>query len=89
MLEQVTRLYAIDVVLKELPFFLLSKVVSHQAAANLKSHWTSLVKQVAEKSDDILDCLNVPAHALYAPIAADYVKYNETDNQGEVIGARM
>jgi hypothetical protein len=48
-----------------------------------------LVKEVANVCDDVLDCLNVPVHAIYAPVANDYVKYNETDNKGEVIGARM
>ena len=88
-MEQVFRLYAVDVVLRELPFFLIQGVVSKEAAKGLKQTWTHLVKEVALKTSDLLECLNVPTHALYAPIGADYIKYNESENQGEVVGAKM
>lgn len=48
-----------------------------------------LIKKIAEVTTDLLDCLNIPKHALYAPIASDYVKYNANPNHGEVIGAKM
>jgi len=33
--------------------------------------------------------MNVPVHAIYVPIAKDYVKYNEKPYEGEVINAKM
>jgi len=33
--------------------------------------------------------MSIPKHALYAPIAGDYVKYNASENLGEVLGAKM
>jgi hypothetical protein len=36
-----------------------------------------------------MDCMSIPKHALYAPIAQDYVKYNAHPNHGEIIGAKM
>lgn len=49
----------------------------------------SLIKNLALNCDDLLDCLNIPKHALYAPIANDYIKYNSQQNFGEVMNARM
>jgi len=49
----------------------------------------SLIRVLAENSENLLDCLNIPKHALYAPIANDYVTYNASSNFGEVINARM
>ena len=39
---------------------------------------------MAKDTNNILDCLNIPKHALYTPIAEDYVKFNESENFGEV-----
>jgi hypothetical protein len=36
-----------------------------------------------------MDCMSIPKHALYAPIAGDYIKYNATPNFGEIIGAKL
>ena len=60
-----------------------------KAAKNVSKTKFALVKELAKCTKDLLDCLNVPKHALYAPIAADYVKYNAQPNFGEVIGAKM
>jgi hypothetical protein len=49
----------------------------------------SIIKTIAERASDLLDCMNIPKHALYAPIAANYLKYNESANNGEVVGAKM
>jgi hypothetical protein len=35
-----------------------------------------LIKELAAYSDDIIDCLNIPTHALYTPIAGDYIAFN-------------
>lgn len=48
-----------------------------------------LIVEVANQSEDLLDCLNIPKDSLYAPIAGDYVKYNAYPNYGEVIGAKL
>lgn len=89
LLTMVFKLFAADIVDRELPFFILSGVVNSKASKDLTQQRHSLIKILASKSDDLLDCLNIPKHALYAPIANDYVKYNATPNFGEVIGAKM
>ena len=48
-----------------------------------------MIKKAAETIDHVIESLNVPVHALYTPIAANYVKYNEKPYEGEVINAKM
>ena len=48
-----------------------------------------IIKEVAANALDLLDCMSIPKHALYTPIAADYVKFNSKENLGEVLGAKM
>jgi hypothetical protein len=46
-----------------------------------------LITEIAARAEDILDCLSIAKDALYAPIAGDYIRYNATPNNGEIIGA--
>ena len=43
-----------------------------------------MVKELANQVDDVIECLNIPVHAIFMPITRDYIKYNSVDNQGEV-----
>ena len=88
-LTKVLKLYAIDILERDLKHYILAGVLSKKAAKNVSKTKFALVKELAKCTKDLLDCLNVPKHALYAPIAADYVKYNAQPNFGEVIGAKM
>ena len=38
---------------------------------------------MAPYSMKLVDSLGVDSRVLYAPVANDWVKYNETDNQGK------
>lgn len=89
MLTKVLVLYATDIIERDLPHYLLAGVLSQKAAKKVTKTKLALVKELAKSTRDLLDCLNVPKHALYAPIAADYVKYNAQPNFGEVVGAKM
>jgi len=64
-------------------------VIGKQALAGFPHTRHSLIKELALRSSDLLDCLSIPKHALNVPIAADYIKYNASPNYGEVIGAKM
>jgi len=88
-MAKVFVLFAAEVINRDLSFFLVNGVVSNKAAQNLGIQRNKLIKDIASEVDGILDCLNIPKHALYAPIAADYVLYNASPNYGEVVGAKM
>jgi hypothetical protein len=83
------RLYALDIIERDLHHYMLAGVLSQKATKNVTKTKLALVKDLAKCTADILDCLNVPKHALHAPIAKDYVKYNAEPNFGEVVGAKM
>lgn len=34
----------------------------------------------------LVDSFGIPEHLVAAPIAGDWAKYNEADNQGELLG---
>jgi hypothetical protein len=88
-MTNVFKLFAADIIDRDLSFYILSGVVNPQASKDLAKQRHSLIKYLAERADDLLDCLNIPKHALYAPIANDYILYNAKPNLGEVIGAKM
>lgn len=85
----VFRLFACDLIFRDLGFYMMKGVVNADASKNLTKTRLQLIKEVADLSSFLLDCMNVPKHALYAPIAGDYEKYNSSPNFGEVVGARM
>lgn len=85
----ILQIYSIDIVLKDLGFFLKEEVINTKAARSVHVVMNGLIKDLALLTDDILDCLNVPVHALYTPIIGDYVGFNQKPNYGEVIGAKL
>ena len=58
-------------------------------AHELKDIYTELIKKAALNAMDVVMSMNVPVHAIKAPIANDYVKYNEYANHGELVDARL
>lgn len=45
-----------------------------------------LCHDLGPKAIAIVEAFGIPEHLLAAPIAADWVKYNAVDNQGELVG---
>jgi len=83
-METVFRVFAIDAVVRDLGFYIASGAVNTAAAKALPETQKKLIKTAAKNINVLLDSLNVPAHALYAPLAADYVDYYSRPNYGEV-----
>ena len=87
--SDILMLYSLDAVNSNLGYFLKIGAVTIKAANGLQALISAYVKKIAPLVTDIIESMNVPTHALYAPAAADYIKYNEQPNYGEVINARM
>jgi acyl-CoA oxidase len=49
----------------------------------------ALVKELAPQSLNLIDALGMKGVPLHSPIAADWVKYNETDNRGELLYSKL
>ena len=68
---------------------LLDEWISPVLAKKLPEEYNALIKKAADKVDNIIESMNLPVKAIYAPIAKDYVLYNEKSYEGEVINAKM
>ena len=89
LMTQVLQLYGLEIVERDLHHHVLAKLINKQTAMQVTLTKLALVKSLAQRANDLLDCMSIPKDCLYAPIAANYVKYNEGPNYGEVIGAKM
>jgi len=88
-LTKVFRLFGAEIINRDLAFFQIQGIISAKAVVNLTKTRHALIKDIAQRAGDLMDCMSIPKHALYAPIAQDYVKYNASPNHGEIIGAKM
>ena len=88
-LTTVFQLFALDMIDRDLHHYILYGVVNNSAASKVQATKFALVKQLAPNVNDLFDCMSIPKHALYAPIAGDYVKYNASPNYGEIVGAKL
>ena len=75
--------------LRDLGFYLTHGVVNTQAAERLVAGMNPLIKEFAKSTKDVIECMNVPTHALHTPIVGDYIKYNEQPHYGEVVNAKL
>ena len=78
------RVFAIDILKRDLGFYLMNGAVSKPAAKHMIEHQNVLIKDLASNVDSILASMNVPFDQLYVPIATDFQKYYSTENNGEV-----
>ena len=83
------KIFAIEIILENLSFFLFEEAIAVETAKQLREAYNELIRQAATEINNIVENLNVPVHALYTPIAGDYVKYNEKPYYGEVLNAKL
>ena len=81
------KVYGIECIRRDISWYLTQGVISKDALTSMSSTRSQLIKDIALRVNDILDCLSIAKHALNAPIASDYVNYNASPNFGEIIGA--
>ena len=86
-LTVISRLFATECVRRELGFYLINKVVSPEAAKNTNKVRGELINYMHANINELIPCLNIPGHAIYAPIAADWEEYYSRPNYGEVTNA--
>ncbi|PKK75426.1 acyl-CoA oxidase [Rhizophagus irregularis] len=84
-LADVARLYALTQIDANLSWYIINRLISVQTAATVQPLIREIVKDLAPYNKQLINVLGVDPRILYAPIANDWVKYNETDNQGELL----
>lgn len=82
-------LFGWEIILRESETFILEGWIEPNQFKNIREQYNNIIKEAALTVDNVIESMNVPVHALYAPIAKNYVKYNESPYEGEVINAKM
>jgi len=70
-------LYGTHLLTKDLGWFLMTGSINAKAAQNLVSRHKELVKEFHIYALDLVNAYGVPEHSLTAPVAHDYVEFNE------------
>lgn len=82
-------IFALEIINRELGMFILNKWITIELAKDLKEVYNQLIKKAANNALDIVMSFNVPVHAIKAPIANNYLRYNSYANNGELVNAKL
>ena len=83
-MERITKLYALQCIQKHLHWYILQRILSHEKAKQISLQLNDLCSQIAPDARTVLDAFEIPAQLLSAPIANDWLKFNEMGTEGEV-----
>ncbi|CAG8473809.1 42679_t:CDS:10 [Gigaspora margarita] len=81
-IHNVACLYALNIIDSDLAWYITKNLISVESASLVKPLIRELVAELAPLSMKIVDALGVDPRVLYAPIASQWVEFNETDNRG-------
>ena len=84
-LKQLHKLYVVDVLERNLGWYLLSETLSVQDGSAVNAAAAKLCKDLAPQALPLVESFAITDTMLSAPIALDWVQYNTFDNQGEVM----
>lgn len=80
------KIYCIStlvVVQRDLAWYVLNDLISKENALKIEGIFAGLVEEIAVVAIDVVQHLGIPDYLIRAPIATNYVKYNEGANKGE------
>ncbi len=83
-LELMHKLYMVDIVEKNLGYYLASETIPTQVGQGVNAAASQLCKELSPHSLPLVESFAITDTMLSAPIALDWVQYNTYDNQGEV-----
>ena len=83
-LEQITKLYLVDCIERNLDFYLINKLLTVDQGALMKHTKTETVKELSPHLLKLVDSFGIPNELLYAPIANEWELYNASNNEGEI-----
>ena len=84
-LERLYRLYAIDCIERALGWYALSDAgLPHEMAKAIPAESRQLCHDLAPESIGLVEAFGLTDAMLSAPIACDWISYNEYDNRGEL-----
>lgn len=84
-LEKLHKLYLVNIVEENLGWFLSKRLIPTWAGKQVSDVAAALCKEISPQSLALTDAFAFTDDMLSAPIAQDWIKYNEVDNQGELL----
>jgi acyl-CoA oxidase len=84
LLGDLLALYALRRIEVDLAWFLTRQVLSLEQGRAVTVRVRALCRHIAPYALSLVEGFGIPKHMCIAPIAADWVKFNEGDNRGEV-----
>ncbi|XP_065655803.1 uncharacterized protein LOC100202148 [Hydra vulgaris] len=82
-LHKIHHLYVISIIEKNLGWFIEQCLIPYSSASKVAEVSARLCKEIAPQSLALTDAFGLTDDMISAPIALDWIKYNESDNQGE------
>lgn len=79
------ELYAHQMIQKHLVWYVTEQHITIPEAKQWETQGHKLIKQMAQDIPYWIKGLNIPTHLISAPAADDWEKYNEGNNQGEIL----
>lgn len=89
LLELAVRVWLLETIHADAAYFLTRGVISNEQALAVATARAKSVHALSADSMTLVDSLGVRDHMLHAPIAKDWIKYNEEANLGELVKARL
>merc|ERR1719412_3454339 len=83
-LEKICNLHMLSRIEVDLPWFIQAGLITPQQAGESVDVNRELCAEISPLAMDLIDAFDLPEDMLAAPIASDWVKFNEYDNQGEL-----
>ena len=83
-LEKICNLHMLARIEVDLPWFIQAGLITPEQAGELVDVNRQICAEIAPLAMDLIDAFDLPEDMLAAPIASDWVKFNERDNQGEL-----
>ena len=91
-LNKIKALYVADCVSRDAGWYFSKEILSPKEGNRLYEYIDEACSVgesgLGSQSLSLVDSFGIPPHLIAAPISLDWVKYNETDNRGELIGEK-
>ncbi|KAL1406463.1 hypothetical protein Q8F55_008162 [Vanrija albida] len=88
-LTKIARVHGLAVIERELGWLVTNGLIPPKLGATVEGRLSADVAILAPDAIPLVDAFDIPEGLLYAPIAIDWERYNEYDNHGELVTAKL
>lgn len=89
LLTPILMLFMTSMIITDVTTFINLKLIKVEEVVVVQDIQKSCIVALSSDSMDLVNALDVKSWMVYAPIAADWEKYNKGDNHGELVNAKM